>query len=1210
MVMNMNLFNLVRDQFGSAAKDHLGGLLGRQPESLASSVDDSIGAVLDGFSTVAGDAGGREVLYEAVRYCDDAVVENPAKLFENRESRDVFVEGNNRLAGLVGVAKKDQMVEGLKSSAGLSQADAENMLGYVAPGVLGVLKRQIEQGAVLDNPDGIGQMFLGSGDPNSTVPAGHHVSGGTGAQSAGGGHAAAAVASEESDTSWLFRYVLPFLLLGGLVLAGMKNCGNMAGKKVIAAQESKMQLEIDGVRAEVDAAKSQVVTLQGEFDASKAQSAELTARADGLSGELDLAKANSVTLEGDLEAARAEFDAAQAEKAELAAKTDALNGELEVAKANIVTLEGDVESARADLEVARVQSADLDSQVKQVTAELQVARDLPTETSALQGLLSTVTSERDSSIDVSAQLQGDLDAALADRQAALDEGVRLQGELDASIAQVVANEEALAGLEATKAELEEMTAGRDEAVARNVEFKTSNSDLQGQLDIATPKIAELQRQLGSAANLRTEMQSKISSTTQALDEEKANRETDVNKLSATSTDLQAQLGAMLGMRDEAMGTLSLRDGEISSLGDRVVTLEGELVNLQDANAAAREEAALLEEKIAALNGELDTTKVSVDEARTELASTEESLSSVIADLETARTDVATVSAERDELLNKRDALASRIEELMAEKDAAIGESVQLNEQIAGLTTDLEAAKASDAASVDKLGLLSESFSGLQTELGLVTGARDEASTLAGQLRTEVSDLKGEVVRLEDDLATAQAAHDEAMTAMQAERDTTQSELDGVQTTLKSEIDSLEQQRDAALAKIEEADAQLVMLNTEKETAQATMDEMNAQAETLQAALQKEEGSVSELQASIATLEATKMSLTEERDGSNEQVTALSDEIAALQDSLQKEQAMVGGLNDSVAELESTKMSLTEERDGSNELVATLSEEIVALQESLQKEQEMVGGLNDSVAELEGTKMSLTEERDNSASEVARLSEELAAVQGSLQKELSMVGGLNATVAALESAKSKLTADQEEANDVIELLDSKVMENGKEIGALVDSKHALQKQIDKAAAMAQSEKDSTLAVRLSIEDRLNAAGLRDATVDAIEDDSAVAIVLGSGDLYGVGSASLSPQGNEILAAVGSIVSEYPDWRVDIEGHTDSQGIGSVLRQKYPTNWELSSARASAAVRYLNSRAGIDAEKLSARGFGETRPLDSNETAGGREKNRRVEVILRR
>ena len=114
-------------QFGSAAKDHLGGLLGRQPESLASSVDDSIGVVLDGFSTVAGDAGGREVLYEAVRYCDDAVVENPAKLFENRESRDVFVEANNRLAGLVGVAKKDKMVEGLKSSAGLSQADAENI---------------------------------------------------------------------------------------------------------------------------------------------------------------------------------------------------------------------------------------------------------------------------------------------------------------------------------------------------------------------------------------------------------------------------------------------------------------------------------------------------------------------------------------------------------------------------------------------------------------------------------------------------------------------------------------------------------------------------------------------------------------------------------------------------------------------------------------------------------------------------------------------------------------------------------------------------------------------------------------------------------------------------------------------------------------------------------------------------------------------------
>ena len=429
-----------------------------------------------------------------------------------------------------------------------------------------------------------------------------------------------------------------------------------------------------------------------------------------------------------------------------------------------------------------------------------------------------------------------------------------------------------------------------------------------------------------------------------------------------------------------------------------------------------------------------------------------------------------------------------------------------------MTTDLDVAKESDAASIGKLGLLTESFSGLQVDLGQMTGARDEMAAQVSELRTETSDLSQEVAKLDDDLIAAQAAHDEAMAAMQAERDSVESELDGVVTTLKSDIGSLESQRDEALAKIEQADAQLTLLNDEKDQAETAVENLSVQSESLQAALQIEQGSVTELQTTIAGLESTKMVLTKERDTSASQATKLSEEIAALQQSLQSEQATVSDLSE--------------------------------------------------------------------------------------------------TVAKLQASEAALTADREEAADVIELLDNKVMENGKEIDTLVDSNSALQKQIDDAAAKVQADKDATLSVRSSVEDSLVAAGLADATVAAIEDDSAVAIVLGSGDLYGVGSAELSPQGRDILAIVGSVVAEYPDWSVDVEGHTDSQGIGAVLRQKYPTNWELSSARASATVRYFTSRVGIEADKLSAHGFGETRPLESNETTQGREKNRRVEVVLRR
>jgi len=67
---------------------------------------------------------------------------------------------------------------------------------------------------------------------------------------------------------------------------------------------------------------------------------------------------------------------------------------------------------------------------------------------------------------------------------------------------------------------------------------------------------------------------------------------------------------------------------------------------------------------------------------------------------------------------------------------------------------------------------------------------------------------------------------------------------------------------------------------------------------------------------------------------------------------------------------------------------------------------------------------------------------------------------------------------------------------------------------------------------------------------------------------------------------------------------------VLREIYASNWELSVARAAAAVRYLQDTTGIPAEKLSVRGFGEHKPVDTNDTSEGREANRRIELILRK
>lgn len=110
------------------------------------------------------------------------------------------------------------------------------------------------------------------------------------------------------------------------------------------------------------------------------------------------------------------------------------------------------------------------------------------------------------------------------------------------------------------------------------------------------------------------------------------------------------------------------------------------------------------------------------------------------------------------------------------------------------------------------------------------------------------------------------------------------------------------------------------------------------------------------------------------------------------------------------------------------------------------------------------------------------------------------------------------------------------------------------------------------------------------------------------LFDSGKTTIKPQGLEVLDRVGNILLTVKDKAISIEGHTDNVPIGLELSKKYPTNWELSVARATNVAKYLQEKIGIDPGLLSATGYGEYQPIASNETEEGRAKNRRIEVVL--
>jgi chemotaxis protein MotB len=109
------------------------------------------------------------------------------------------------------------------------------------------------------------------------------------------------------------------------------------------------------------------------------------------------------------------------------------------------------------------------------------------------------------------------------------------------------------------------------------------------------------------------------------------------------------------------------------------------------------------------------------------------------------------------------------------------------------------------------------------------------------------------------------------------------------------------------------------------------------------------------------------------------------------------------------------------------------------------------------------------------------------------------------------------------------------------------------------------------------------------------------------LFDSGRAEIKPDGLVVLGKVIEILKSVDDKAIRIEGHTDAIPISGSLTQRYPTNWELSAARAINVARYLQKQA-INPAHLSAAGFGEFKPVADNATIEGRAKNRRIEIVL--
>jgi chemotaxis protein MotB len=144
-------------------------------------------------------------------------------------------------------------------------------------------------------------------------------------------------------------------------------------------------------------------------------------------------------------------------------------------------------------------------------------------------------------------------------------------------------------------------------------------------------------------------------------------------------------------------------------------------------------------------------------------------------------------------------------------------------------------------------------------------------------------------------------------------------------------------------------------------------------------------------------------------------------------------------------------------------------------------------------------------------------------------------------------------------------------------------------------------------RQTMEDQMRRAlESKDVTISELQGKLTVNIL--DRIMFDSGEAQLKPEGQEVLRKIAAVLAHYPNRQIHVIGHTDNVPIRASSRSKYPSNWELSTARATAAVRFLSEQAGVDPRRLGAVGYGEFHPIADNGTPDGRAKNRRIALVV--
>ena len=331
--------------------------------------------------------------------------------------------------------------------------------------------------------------------------------------------------------------------------------------------------------------------------------------------------------------------------------------------------------------------------------------------------------------------------------------------------------------------------------------------------------------------------------------------------------------------------------------------------------------------------------------------------------------------------------------------------------------------------------------------------------------------------------------------------------------------------------------------------------------------------------------------------------------------------------------------LSDALSGRDKALARLNAELAELAEVLSMERAAKAAALLQVGELSASLSSTSAERDALRLRLDETAAALTQTQAQLESSQGEVARLSTDIAALSELKRQLEAEiaarlaeLETTRDKLTVQTELSAKSAAQVELLNRQMAALRQQLDEISAALELQRAASLAkdqqienlgrqLNLALADKVNELAryrsnffgkLRE--ILGNRDDIVIVgdrFVVPSELLFPSGSADLQPAGklqlDRLAQTLREVVAEIPsdiDWVLRIDGHTDKRPINTA---RFPSNWELSSARAIAIVKHLVT-AGIPARHLAANGFGEFHPLDPGDSEAALARNRRIEIQL--